>query len=79
MKLDPDKLPTFEDFTKTIAHEIGGHGLEKLAPNKSSLGAQVSDVGRGVISEDYYYYRIKPTEKEAYKIGDKTKEIFQTQ
>ncbi len=81
MNFDPNKLETFEDFADTIAHEIGGHGIDELAPNKNALGAQLYRV-----SDDAYlngahveYYRRNPLEKQAFKIGDKTYEIFRTQ
>ncbi len=75
MEFDPNKLNSFDDFVNTVTHEIGGHGIEKLNPNVTAVGAQRLDAGRGMISDKFNLYRLEATEQSAYKVGDVTQRI----
>ena len=63
MEFDPNKLNSFDDFVNTVTHEIGGHGIEKLNPNVTAVGAQRLDAGRGMISDKFNLYRLEAKRK----------------
>ena len=76
MELDPNKLESFDDFVRTVSHEIGGHAVEQFNPNLTAVGAQRAHVGTGMIADDYELYRMEATEQSAYKVGDAVQQAF---
>jgi hypothetical protein len=69
VKIDLSKLDSFSDFANTLAHEVGGHGVNALNSN-AGMGSQMRYISGGLSGSDNNAYRLEPEEVIAWRTGN---------
>lgn len=69
VQIDLDQIDSFSDFANTLAHEVGGHGVNTLNPN-AGIGSQMRYISGGLSGSDYDAYRLEPEEIIAWRTGN---------
>ena len=69
VKLDLSQIDSFSDFANTLAHEVGGHGVDALNPN-AGIGSQLNYISSGLHGSNDNTYRLEPGEVNAWRTGN---------